>query len=146
MKTMFDKQTREEVIGRINTLNESSTAQWGQMNVYQMIMHCVKWEEMLLGHTKYKQSFFGRLIGKFALKDMMKDEPSKHNLPTVASFKITGNGDASIAKTRWISLIGEHDNQKSSGFVHPFFGQLTADQAGRMAYKHIDHHLRQFNS
>ncbi len=146
MKTMFDKQTRGEVVARINTLDESSKAQWGEMSVYQMIMHCIKWEDMLLGKTKYKQSFLGRLVGKFALKDMMKDEPAKHNLPTVPSFKMTGSGDVSAAKSQWISLIHAHDLQEGSGFVHPFFGQLTADQAGRMAYKHIDHHLRQFNS
>ena len=146
MKTVFDKQTREELIARINTLNECSKAQWGEMTVYQMIMHCIKWEEMLLGKTKYKQSFLGRIVGKFALNDMMKDEPAKHNLPSVPSFKMTGTGDVSVARAQWLSLIGEHDRQESSGFVHPFFGQLTADQAGRMAYKHVDHHLRQFNS
>jgi hypothetical protein len=146
MKTIFDKATREELIARINTLNENSTAKWGKMNVYQMIKHCSMWEEMLLGKALYKQSFLGRLVGKFALKDMMKDEPAKHNLPTVLSFKITGNGNVASAKAEWLSLIGEHAHQENAGFLHPFFGQLTADEAGRMAYKHIDHHLRQFNS
>jgi len=28
---------------------------------------------------------------------------------------------------------------------YPFFGELSPEQAGQMAYKHIDHHLRQFN-
>jgi len=31
-------------------------------------------------------------------------------------------------------------------FVHPFFGKMTKEQIGYHAYKHIDHHLRQFNS
>jgi hypothetical protein len=146
MKTIFDKATREDLITRINTLTENSAVQWGKMNVYQMVKHCTMWEEMLLGKKVYKQSFLGRLVGKFALKDMMKDEPVKPNLPTVPSFKMTGNGDFAAAKTEWVNLIKEHGNQENSGFVHPFFGQLTADQAGRMDYKHIDHHLRQFNS
>lgn len=30
MKTVFDKTTRDELINRINTLNENSIAQWGQ--------------------------------------------------------------------------------------------------------------------
>ncbi|MCR8559589.1 DUF1569 domain-containing protein [Mucilaginibacter sp. BJC16-A38] len=146
MKTIFDSKTREEVLARINTLNEDSHAEWGEMTTYQMIRHCIKWEEMLLGKTIYRQSFLGRLVGKFALKDMMKDEPAKHNLPTVPSFKMTGHGDVAPAKAEWISLIHEHEQREGLGFVHPFFGQLTADQAGRMAYKHVDHHLRQFNS
>jgi hypothetical protein len=146
MKTLFDKKTREEVIVRINTLDENSNAQWGKMTVYQMLKHCIKWEEMLLGKMQYRQSFLGRLVGKMALKDMLKDEPVKPNLPTVPSFKITGEGDVATAKAEWISLIREHDLQGATGFIHPFFGQLTVEQAGTMAYKHIDHHLRQFNS
>ena len=77
---------------------------------------------------------------------MLKDEPMKPNLLTVPSFKISGNGDVAAIKAKWINVLGEHAEQKSSGFVHPFFGKLTAEQAGRIAYKHIDHHLRQFNS
>jgi hypothetical protein len=146
MKSVFDQSTREELISRINSLNENSTAKWGKMNVYQMIKHCTLWEEMLQGKKLYRQSFLGRLFGKIALKDMLKEEPIKPNLPTVPSFKITDNGDAAKAKAEWLSLIAAHGKEENTGFVHPFFGKLTADQAGRIAYKHIDHHLRQFNS
>lgn len=146
MKSVFDKTTRDELINRINSLNENSTAQWGKMNVYQMLKHCTLWEEMLLGKKQYRQSFLGWLFGKIALKNMLKDEPMKPNLPTVPSFKISGNGDVAAAKVEWINLIAEHALQKSSGLIHPFFGKLTEEQAGLIAYKHIDHHLRQFNS
>jgi hypothetical protein len=145
MKSIFDKATRDELINRINSLNENSKAQWGKMNVYEMLKHCTQWEEMLLGKKQHKQSFLGRLFGKIALKDMMKDEPIKPNLPTVPSFKIRGTGDVAAAKAEWIDLMGKHGLQENKGFVHPFFGKLTAEQAGCMAYKHIDHHLRQFN-
>ena len=64
MKTLFDKTTRDELINRINTINENSTAQWGKMNVYQMLKHCTLWQEMILGKKKYKQPFIGRLFGK----------------------------------------------------------------------------------
>ena len=145
MKSIFDKTTREELLTRINSLDENSTARWGKMNLYQMLKHCALWEEMLLGKKQYRQSFLGRLFGKIALKDILKDEPLKLNLPTVPSFKVSDNGDVATAKAEWIRLIRQHEQQKSSGFVHPFFGQLTEGQAGLIAYKHIDHHLRQFN-
>lgn len=146
MKSVFDQTTKEELISRISSLQENSTPQWGKMNVYQMLKHCTLWEEMLLGKKQYRQSLLGRLFGKMALKSMLKDEPMKPNLPTVASFKITANGDVAAAKAEWIDLIAEHARQENTGFVHPFFGKLTAEQVGRIAYKHIDHHLRQFNS
>src|SRR5438309_11620791 len=105
MKTVFDSATREELISRINSLNENSTPKWGKMNVYQMVKHCSQWEEMLLGKKKYRQSFLGRLFGKIALKGMMKDEPMKQNLPTVPSFKVMSTGDVTAAKAEWIRLI-----------------------------------------
>lgn len=146
MKSLFDKTTRDELIDRINTLNANSSARWGKMNVYQMLKHCTLWEEMLLGKKQYQQSLLGRLFGKMALKSMLKNEPLKLNLPTVSSFKISGNGDVTAAKAEWINLINQHGVQQNSGFVHPFFGKLTSEQAGQIAYKHIDHHLRQFNT
>lgn len=147
MKTIFDNGTRQELIARIGTLNENSTAQWGKMTVYQMLKHCSLWEEMVLGKTTYKQSFIGKLFGKMALKGMLKDDSEvKKNMPTVPGFKITGTGDVEAEKAKWIGLINEEENFSNHGFVHPFFGKMTTEQIGCFAYKHIDHHLRQFGA
>lgn len=146
MKSVFDKITRDELISRINSLNENSTAQWGKMNVSQMLKHCSQWDEMALGKKKYKQSFLGKLFGKIALKDMMKDEPMKKNLPTVPSFKIKENTNVAEEKKKWIRLLDEYENFSNDGFIHPFFGAMTKKDTGYMVYKHADHHLRQFNS
>ncbi len=146
MKSVLDKTTRDELINRINSLNENSIAQWGKMNVSQMLKHCTQWDEMALGKKKYNQSFIGKLFGKMGLKDMMKDEPMKKNLPTVPSFKIKENTDVAREKMKWIKLIDEYKNLSNNGFIHPFFGAMTKENTGYMVYKHIDHHLRQFNS
>lgn len=146
MKSMLDKSTRDEVISRIQTLHEKSHAKWGKMSVAQMMKHCSQWDEMVLGKTKYKQSLLGRLFGKMALKDMLKDEPIKKNLPTVPSFKIKDPADFSVEKSKWLKLLNEYDLISEDGFIHPFFGRLTKEQTGYMAYKHLDHHLRQFNA
>ena len=146
MKSIFDTTDRAELINRITLLNESSTARWGKMNVSQMLQHCRKWDEMALGKEKYKQSFIGRLFGKMALRDMMKDEPIKKNLPTVPSFKIKEDTNVDEEKKRWIKVLDEYTDSSNNEFIHPFFGALTKVQAGFIACKHADHHLRQFNS
>jgi hypothetical protein len=148
MKSIFDKTTREEVIARVNSLNENSKAQWGKMTVAQMLRHCTQWDEMALGKTTYKQSFIGKLFGKMALKDMLKDESVKKNLPTVPSFKIKTDAGIDVAaeKKKWIGLLNEYAHISNEGFIHPFFGAMTKENTGLMAYKHIDHHLRQFNA
>jgi len=146
MKTVFDQSTRDELISRIQSLNETSTAQWGKMNVSQMLKHCTQWDEMALGKTKYKQSLLGRLFGKIALRNMLKDEPMKKNLPTVSSFIIKGNSDVAEEKKKWIELLHGYASFSNDGFIHPFFGAMTKENTGYVVYKHADHHLKQFGA
>jgi hypothetical protein len=147
MKTIFDKTTRDALIARINKLDGSEKPQWGSMTVSQMLKHQIMYEEMFLGKLKLKRVFLGRLFGKMALKDMIKDEsPIKHNLPTIPAIKITGVGeDISEGKQKWISLLEDYSLLgPNHQFIHAFFGQVTKEQAGLLVCKHVDHHLRQF--
>lgn len=136
------------MITKIKTLNENSTAQWGKMNVYQMIKHCRLWEEMIFGEIKCKQTFIGRLVGKVVLKGLIKDEkPLKRSTPTAAELRvIENNGDIASERTKWIALIEGNADSLTASFIHPFFGKMTKEEIGILAYKHIDHHLKQFNS
>ena len=147
MKSILDTYTRNELISRIRMLNENSKPQWGKMNVYQMLKHCVLCEEMYLGKTKYKRAFIGRLFGKLGLRNLLKDEtPLKQNEPTSPHFKITETaGDVATEKQKWISLIEEYGNYSDEGFEHWFFGRMSKEQVGNFVFKHTDHHLRQFN-
>lgn len=145
MKSIFDKNTRKELINRINSIDENSKAEWGKMTVAQMMKHCSQWDEMALGRKTYKQSIIGKLFGKMALKDMLKDKPMDKNLPTSPLFKIKETGNFAEEKNKWINLLNDYDNYSSEGFMHPFFGKLTKEHTGYLAYKHTDHHLRQFN-
>lgn len=147
MKSIFDTATREGLIERINTLNENSKAVWGKMNVYQMMKHCTIWEDMMQSKKNYKQAFIGRLFGKMALKKVLKDEKHLgHNTPTLPELKITDNGDIVAQKAEWIARVHKYAHFSNPNFVHVFFGKMTEEQVGQLVYKHIDHHLRQFNS
>lgn len=148
MKTIFDKATRNELISRINMLNENSTAQWGKMNIYQMLKHCILWEEMILGKLMCKRIFLGRLLGKMALKNSLKDDsPMMRNAVTSPELRVKeSDGDIAFERTKWIVLIQEHEHFSNPDFVHPFFGKMTKEEIGYHVYKHTDHHLRQFNS
>ena len=148
MKSVFHKATRDELINRINSLNENSTTQWGKMNIYQMLKHCTLCEEMYLGKKKYKRVFIGRLFGKIGLRNLLKDDtPLKPNAPTGAAFKIKeSNGDVDAEKRKWITLIEEYAHYPDTDFTHWFFGKMTKEQVGLFVYKHTNHHLRQFSA
>lgn len=147
MKSIFDKKIRNEVITRINLLNENNSAQWGKMNLYQMLKHCTLWEEMIQGKKQYKRMFIGHLFGKMALKKVLKDlTPLRHSTPTLPELIIKEkDGNIVTQKLEWISRIEEYANFSNKDFIHVFFGRMTEEQIGYFVYKHIDHHLRQFN-
>lgn len=150
MKTIFDKTIRDALIDRINSISDTNTAQWGKMNLFQMLRHCTLWDGWVLGkgEYKYKQAFIGRIFGKMALKDMIKDEsPIKRNIPTLAELKVKEmTGDVASEKKKWIHLIEDYANYSNPGFIHSFFGKMNKEQIGYLAYKHTDHHLRQFGA
>jgi len=147
MKTIFDKAAREEVIARINALNESAQAQWGKMNEYQMLEHLARWEEMIAGTLPCKRSFLGSIFGKMALKDFLKeDKPLRMNSPSSPELVVHENdGSVRAGKDKLIALIEGNANYPHATFIHPFFGEMTKDEIGCLAYRHLDHHLRQFN-
>jgi hypothetical protein len=148
MKTIFDQTTRDELTSRINSLSENSKAAWGKMNVYQALKHCTLWDEWVQSGKANKQVFIGRLFGRMALKKVMKDEsPLTRNTPTLPELRIQETtGDVAAEKDKWIALIGNYAHFSNPIFIHPFFGKMTKEQVGQIAWKHADHHLRQFNA
>ena len=86
-------------------------------------------------------------IGKLLLKSEIKDDRKMvQNTPTVSELKVKElNFDFEVEKQKWILLIKESIYASTADFVHPFFGKMTKEQIGIHHYKHIDHHLRQFN-
>ncbi len=148
MKGIFDNLVQEELIIRINSLSEVSEAQWGKMNVFQMVSHNTYWNNWVLGkdHHSYKQAFIGKIFGKTALRKMIKDEqPFDKNIPTSSQFKVKEmNGDLEAEKLKWVLLTKAYEEYENPDFIHDFFGKMTKEQIGILVYKHSDHHLRQF--
>ena len=149
MKSIFDNKLRDEIINRIYLVNENSPKQWGKMSVYQMLKHCTLWDEWILGKNqqKYRQAFIGFLFGRMVLKKITKnDKPLDKNVPTAGVLRVIEiNGDIDTEKAKWISLLKEYEHYSNPGFIHDFFGKMTVEQIGILAYKHTDHHLRQFS-
>ena len=147
MKTLWDEAVREELIARIAFVDGGKPARWGKMDAGQMVKHCILFDEWILGInvTEYKQSLLGRVFGRMALKASLKDKPMGRNMPSGALFEVRGKGgNVEAEKARWSELISRYARYSNPRFVHDFFGKMTEEQIGRFAYKHSDHHLRQF--
>jgi hypothetical protein len=146
MKTLFDKETRDEIAARIQRIDGNTKSQWGRMNVYQMLKHCTLWEDMIFGKIPAKRAFIGRIFGRLALRTVLEDDtPLRKSTPTLPALIVKEeSGDIALQKKEWLDRIGAYGNFDLSHFTHPFFGKMSREQVGQMAYKHADHHLRQF--
>lgn len=83
-----------------------------------------------------------------ALKSSVKDDtPIKKNMPAGKDFIIKDKtGDIELQKNIWVKRVADYEQFSNPDFIHDFFGKMTPDQIGIFAYKHADHHLRQFKA
>ena len=149
MKSIFNKPDRTEIIGRIDTLNQHCKPGWGKMSVEQMVKHCILCEDYYIGMVVVKRSFIGRIIGKMALKGILKPENTmlRKNAPTAPIFLVAGPvNDLESQKNIWKVLIESYNNYPNQYFSHWFFGKMTKEQLGQFVYIHCNHHLTQFNA
>jgi len=150
MKNIFDKAITEEVIDRINKLTPETPAKWGKMNVAQMLAHSNVTYEMIYEPEKHpKPKGFKRFILKLIVKPLVvSDKVYKENNPTAPAFIIASEREFEFEKARLIDFLnrtqelgGSHFDGKESNS----FGTLKTNEWNAMFYKHLDHHLRQFN-
>ena len=146
-KSLFDKQVKDEILQRLETLSANSQAQWGKMNVAQMLAHCAEVLKLAATTQPTTRSWMGFLIGGFFKKGLYNDVPISKNLPTAPNFKIVEQKEFEAEKAVVISLIervSTGGEQAVAGKVHPFFGNLTPEQWGISQWKHLNHHFSQF--
>ncbi len=73
VKNLFDAAVKQKIITRINTLTPQSHAQWGKMNVAQMLAHCQMPLGVATGKHTLKRNFFLSLIGPLFKKQLFND-------------------------------------------------------------------------
>jgi hypothetical protein len=148
MKSLTNKTTNSEFIGRINNLSQESQPQWGKMSVDQMLAHCAVGMRISFGEVKTSSNIFMKLIGKIIKKKVFAQEQFRKNSPTGKEFLIKDKRNFFAEQAGLIYHLkrcAEKGNAIFSKEPHPFFGKLTPEEWDNLTYKHIDHHLRQFN-
>jgi hypothetical protein len=146
MKSLFDEATFTEIQNRLNTLEQGSNRQWVKMTTAQMAHHC----QLPLNIILEKETIAMKpnwLVNLLFKKSMYSNRPWRKNLPTIPRFKETEERDFKAEKTSLENLLQEFRAQRhrDDWKPHPAIGKLTKEQWGKMQYKHLDHHFRQFD-
>ena len=149
MKNLFEHDSVEEVIKRIESLQPSSERQWGKMDVAQMLAHCAAAMDMASGKIDPPRILIGRILGPLVKPIYTNEKPFSRNSPTDKKLVIAERRDFEIEQSRLKRCVREfHEGgeSKCTTHPHPFFGSLSPQDWSRGMYKHLDHHLRQFGS
>ena len=148
MKTIFQKETVNELIARLEKLTPETKPKWGKMNVAQMLAHCNVSYEMVFENIHKAPNGFVKLILKLFVKEqVVGSKPYKKNGQTAPAFLITDHKDFEKEKDRLIAYLHKTEQLGESHFEGKeslSFGKLTAAQWNTMFQKHLEHHLSQF--
>ncbi|MDG5492492.1 DUF1569 domain-containing protein [Psychroserpens sp. SPM9] len=145
MKSLFSSEAHQEILNRIDQLNEHNKARWGKMSIGQMAWHCQGPLNIMLEKNDYglKPNWLAKVFFK---KSLYNDSTWRKGLPTAKFLKPKNDKNFNTEIATLKALIEEAylHRDKTEWKPHPGFGYFTAQQWGQMQYKHLDHHLRQF--
>jgi hypothetical protein len=148
MSTLADSATRAAVRQRIAAVSPQSSRQWGKMTPHQMLCHLSDAFRMAAGARRPKpiDNFFTRnLIRYVALHTSMTWPKGAKTVPEADQLQ------AGTPPSEWQRDLDELLNLFDSFSArdrhhHPLFGPMTATEWNIWAYRHTDHHLRQFSA
>ena len=148
LPNIFEKENLDSIKQRINKLTINTPAQWGKMNVAQMLAHCNVTYEMLFTDKHPKPNAFVKWILKLFVKSKVVGESLyQKNGQTAPQFIIVDQKEFEIEKSRllvYIDKVAELGATYFEGKESHSFGPLTANEWNNMFYKHLNHHLTQF--
>ena len=147
MTSLFHPPDCEALRRRFVELQPDGPRLWGRMDAGQMLAHCAKGLEAAMTERPVKQVLLGRLVAPFLRPLVLGERPFRRNAPTSSHFLVADARDFDAEMRRLAHLLDrfiQRGPEPASQVPHVFFGRLSGDQWGRLMYKHLDHHLRQF--
>lgn len=146
---IFTTNQTEKIIARIDQLTPNSQALWGKMSVGQMFAHCNVSYEMVYDTIHPKPNAFLKFILKtFVKKKVVGPSPYPKNGQTAPQFLIKETKDFDAEKKRLIDFLTktqELGEDHFDGKASHSFGVLNKEEWNTLFFKHLDHHLKQFN-
>jgi len=146
MDSLFERETTESVISRLQQLQPGTAARWGKMDVAQMLAHCRAPLELYFTEAKLRRGLVGILFGKMAKRRLFSNKPWPQNLPTAPSYRIKGKKDFDTERRLLIESINRFASEGTTitQKAHPILGKMSSLEWGMLGYRHLHHHLEQF--
>ena len=147
-KTVIHQTGISNLQQRVQKLQPTSQGLWGQMHVLEMIRHCNAVNHLILtGVQSNRKALLKQQIAKILFVQLPFKIPKNLKAPKVVQQTKEKATKESFdqEKELYLQIILEFPSHTFPlKMYHPAFGNLTPKQWGIVAWKHMDHHLRQF--
>jgi hypothetical protein len=150
MKNLFNHQDKDELIKRLSNLTPSHNPKWGKMNAHQVVVHMTDPLRCALGDRPVPLN--PSIFAKWPVNKLFSQYlPWPKGAPTAPEFiqGIKGSQLNEFEKDKQELILVIHrfsQHKNSSPFpIHPTFGKLNNNEWARLMWRHINHHLTQFN-
>jgi hypothetical protein len=150
MKTVADPDVLHSLTRRLGALNPESPRRWGTLTPHEMLCHVGDTAAMVLGTRPPRQPLPMRSRPVLKLIGLWSPLPWLHGRPTdpMQNPKAQGTKPSEFAKDMARAIAGlEAIAVAGPGSLEPMHGVLgtmSVRDWQRWAYRHSDHHLRQF--
>jgi hypothetical protein len=144
MKSVWNKAARENLLHRIDKLTPDTRAKWGKFTAPQMVAHLTEAMRMALGELPVKSR--NTIFRRFPIKQfIIYLAPFPKGAPTAPELLAGTPAEWNAAVQTLKETINRFALGNHQRFPeHPAFGTISRRGWGVLAYKHIDHHLKQF--
>jgi hypothetical protein len=145
MNSLWNETDRKAMLGRIESIAADARPRWGKMTAGAMLAHLTQSMKMACGeiHCRTKQLPFRYFPLKQLIVYLL---PFPKGSPTAPELLEGADIPAEQSKAELRRLFSEFASRNGTHWPeHPAFGTLTESQWGVLSYRHLDHHLRQFD-
>jgi hypothetical protein len=145
MKTIWDVSCREDLLRRFEKLTPDRRPAWGKMTSAQVLAHLGDPMNAAMGKKSVaaKPGPFRNPVVRTLIIYCL---PWPKGAPTAPEFVHAHDEafDYNLAALRLTLDEFVATGESASFEAHPSFGRLSGKAWGRLTYRHLDHHLRQF--
>ena len=137
----------EEFCRRLAKLEASAAARWGKMNAHQMVCHLLDSFRAVSGErfVSQKINWFSRNVMRWGA--LHTPVPWPKGAPTRPEIAQDGGGTPPLDWASDVAALSARlrtfPAQTKFG-PHPIFGEMQLAEWQIWAYRHCDHHFRQF--
>lgn len=142
--SLYDPDVYRAVCARIEALTPETPPRWGTMDAAQMLAHCAEIQEVANGKPLQNTPLIARLFKGMIRRMVVGEKPYPKSTQTHPQYRQHEERDFAAEKRRLMAALEAFQAGKGQPGRHPLFGEMTVEEKGWSAFKHLDHHLTQF--